>query len=147
MNYNGQTAYQMPQQPQYIYSGQGTQQRPVYQPASNWNNSINRIRPVSSIEEVRASAIDFDGSIFYFPDLANKKIYTKFINLDGTASINMYELKEIPVNNMNNNEVNTQNYITRQEFEDAINQLKFSLQQPPITQQQETRKETPLFNL
>jgi len=77
---------------------------------------------------VRASAIDFDGSIFYFPDLANKKIYTKFINLDGTASINMYELKEIPVNNMNNNEVNTQNYITRQEFEDAINQLKFSLQ-------------------
>lgn len=147
MNYNGQMAYQMPQQPQYIYSGQGTQQRPAYQPTSNWNNSINRIRPVSSIEEVRASAIDFDGSIFYFPDLANKKIYTKFINLDGTASINMYELKEIPVNNINNNEVNTQNYITRQEFEDTINQLKFSLQQPPITQQQETRKETPLFNL
>lgn len=77
---------------------------------------------------MRASAIDFDGSIFYFPDLANKKIYTKFINLDGTASINMYELKEIPVNNINNNEVNTQNYITRQEFEDTINQLKFSLQ-------------------
>jgi hypothetical protein len=54
------------------------------------------VRPVSSIEEVKASAIDFDGSVFYFPDLANKKIYTKFINLDGTASINMYELKEIP---------------------------------------------------
>ena len=51
----------------------------------------------SSIEEVRASAIDFDGSVFYFPDLANKKIYTKQINLDGTASINMYELKEMPI--------------------------------------------------
>ena len=58
-----------------------------------WNS---RIRPVSSIDEVKASVIDFDGSVFYFPDLANKKIYTKQINLDGTASLNMYELKEIP---------------------------------------------------
>lgn len=29
-------------------------------------------RPVSSIDEARASTIDFDGSVFYFPDLANK---------------------------------------------------------------------------
>ena len=42
-------------------------------------------RPVASIEEARASIIDFDGSIFYFPDLANKRIYTKQINMDGTA--------------------------------------------------------------
>jgi hypothetical protein len=53
----------------------------VYQP-NGWNN---RIRPVSSIEEVRAASIDFDGSVFYFSDLANKRIYTKQINLDGTA--------------------------------------------------------------
>ena len=52
-------------------------------------------RPVSSLEEVRAASIDFDGSIFYFPDLANKRIYTKQINMDGTAALNMYELKEI----------------------------------------------------
>ena len=51
-------------------------------------------RPVSSLEEVRATSIDFDGSIFYFPDLANKRIYTKQINIDGTATLNMYELKE-----------------------------------------------------
>ena len=57
---------------------------------------IPQIRPVSSIEEVRASSIDFDGSIFYFPDIANKKIYTKNVNIDGTVSINLYELKEIP---------------------------------------------------
>jgi hypothetical protein len=86
------------------------------------------VRPVSSIEEVKASAIDFDGSVFYFPDLANKKIYTKFINLDGTASINMYELKEIPTAQPLDNQFNSQNYITRQEFENAINQLKISLQ-------------------
>jgi hypothetical protein len=54
-------------------------------------------RPVASLEEARAMTIDFDGSIFYFPDLANKRIYTKQINVDGTASLNMYELKEIPV--------------------------------------------------
>jgi len=33
--------------------------------------------PVSSLEEARAMSIDFDGSVFFFPDLANKKIYTK----------------------------------------------------------------------
>jgi len=41
---------------------------------------------------VKASAIDFDGSIFYFPDLANQKIYTKQINMDGTATLNVYEI-------------------------------------------------------
>jgi hypothetical protein len=54
-------------------------------------------RPVASLEEARAMTIDFDGSVFYFPDLANKRIYTKQINVDGTASLNMYELKEIPI--------------------------------------------------
>jgi hypothetical protein len=54
-------------------------------------------RPVASIEEARASIIDFDGSIFYFPDLANKRIYTKQINMDGTALLCLYELREIPI--------------------------------------------------
>ena len=76
-------------------------------------------RPVASIEEARASIIDFDGSIFYFPDLANKRIYTKQINMDGTAVLNMYELKEIPVET---SPVNAQ-YVTREEFEAAIRAL------------------------
>ena len=59
--------------------------RPTYPNTAPYNN---RIRPVSSLEEVRASAIDFDGSVFYFPDAANKTIYTKQINLDGTALVN-----------------------------------------------------------
>ena len=76
-------------------------------------------RPVASIEEARASIIDFDGSIFYFPDLANKRIYTKQINMDGTAMLSMYELKEIPVEASNNNA----QYVTREEFEAAIRAL------------------------
>jgi hypothetical protein len=72
-------------------------------------------RPVSSVEEARAMPIDFDGSIFYFPDLANKRIYTKQINMDGTSTILMYELKEIPIE-----QPITDNYITRAEFENTI---------------------------
>ena len=72
-------------------------------------------RPVASIEEARASSIDFDGSVFFFPDLANRRIYTKQINLDGTASLNVYELKEIPIETNN-----TGNYITREEFENTL---------------------------
>lgn len=79
-------------------------------------------RPVSSIDEARAIPIDFDGSIFFFPDVANKRIYTKQINLDGTATLNMYELKEIPMTTASNN-----NYVTREEFEEVINKLQQSL--------------------
>lgn len=85
-------------------------------------------RPVSSLEEARAQSIDFDGSVFYFPDIANKRIYTKQINLDGTASMNMYELKEIPV--QTNNVVATADFITREEFEAAIAQLQASIIPP-----------------
>lgn len=87
-------------------------------------------RLVSSLEEARAASIDFDGSIFYFPDLANRRIYTKQINLDGTATINMYELKELP---MAMDAANTEMYITREEFDQAINKLRADLQQPKIT--------------
>ena len=73
-------------------------------------------RPVSSIEEVKATSIDFDGTVFYFPDLANQRIYTKQINMDGTSTLQLYELKEIPVEPIP--------YITRQEFEETINQLR-----------------------
>ena len=82
-------------------------------------------RPVSSIEEARASGIDFDGSVFYFPDLANKRIYTKQINLDGTASLSMYELKELPPTPIDGNA-----FITREEFNEAIETLRKQLFSP-----------------
>lgn len=83
-------------------------------------------RPVTSVDEVRATSIDFDGSVFFFPDLANKRIYTKQINMDGTAILNMYELKEIPISQSN---VPVGDFITRQEFEEALNMIKNSLLQ------------------
>ena len=95
-------------------------------------------RPVSSLEEARAAAIDFDGSVFFFPDLANKRIYTKQINLDGTASMNMYEYKEVPTEAFNSS-----NFVTRQEFDETLNDIKGALnmiaqqtqQQPKVEEQ------------
>lgn len=81
-------------------------------------------RLVSSLEEARATSIDFDGSVFYFPDLANKRIYTKQINMDGTATLSMYELRELPVVNEVQSTSSVNNYVTREEFEAAINQLR-----------------------
>ena len=83
-------------------------------------------RPVSSLDEARATSIDFDGSIFYFPDLANKRIYTKQVNADGTATLLMYEIAELPVGAP----TDSANFITRQEFEQALAQLKESLAVP-----------------
>lgn len=74
-------------------------------------------RPVASIEEAKAAPIDFDGSVSYFPDLANGKIYTKQINMDGTMSLYMYEIKEIP-------KEEPKEYITREEFQKVIESLK-----------------------
>lgn len=83
-------------------------------------------RLVSSLEEVRATPIDFDGSIFYFPDLANKRIYTKQINMDGTATLCMYELKEFPMeeNKMINNLPSFDQFVTRNEFERVLAELR-----------------------
>lgn len=91
-------------------------------------------RPVSSLEEARAAAIDFDGSVFFFPDLANKRIYTKQINLDGTASMNMYEYKEVPTEAFNSS-----NFVTRQEFDETLNDIKDALNM--IAQQTQQQKQ------
>ena len=90
-------------------------------------------RPVSSIDEVRATSIDFDGSIFFFPDLANKKIYTKQINMDGTSTLNVYELTSPPVEQAT--VLNSSMYITREEFDKAIQELNNKMA-PPIVKQE-----------
>jgi hypothetical protein len=82
-------------------------------------------RLVASLEEARATSIDFDGSVFYFPDLANKRIYTKQINIDGTASLYVYELKEIPVEKEESSFVpSIEKFVTREEFDRVLEQIK-----------------------
>lgn len=108
--------------PQNSYYYQQSPTQNVYSQLQNQMALGLKGRPVSSFEEARAITIDFDGSTFFFPDLANKRIYTKQINMDGTASLFVYELRETPLENNFNNT----NFITREEFEQAINELRAS---------------------
>ena len=122
--------YPYQQQPQQFY-------RPPQQIQYNWNQQpIPQVRPVSSIEEVKASQIDFDGSVFYFPDVANKKIYTKSINMDGTVNISMYELSQIKANQS----MDSSCYITREEFEQVINKMYQEMSQTTAQQQQKPQE-------
>ena len=123
----------------YPYQQQQLQQfyRPPQQVQYNWNQQpIPQVRPVSSIEEVKASQIDFDGSVFYFPDVANKKIYTKSINMDGTVNISMYELSQIKANQS----MDSSCYITREEFEQVINKMYQEMSQTTAQQQQKPQE-------
>lgn len=101
-----------------------------------------KCRPVSSIEEVRAAQVDLDGSLFVFPDIANQKIYTKQINPDGTASLNVYTLQiEEPKTEPR--------YITREELEKTLAAFKATLDQTEnkIAIQSQPTVSKPKFNL
>lgn len=115
-----------PQQTQQIQ--QIPQQQPYYQIPSYLRQAPTQMglkgRLVTSLEEARATSIDFDGSVFYFPDLANKRIYTKQINMDGTATLCVYELREIPVEKEDSVFVpSVEKFVTREEFERVLAQL------------------------
>lgn len=93
-------------------------------------------RLVSSFEEVRTAPIDFDGFPNIFPDYSNKCIYTKQVNLDGTISIQRYDLHTPPP------AAETPTFITKEEFDKAIAELRQSLIPPPAsaTKKDETVK-------
>ena len=112
----------------YNYYPQPTNQPPPYQPRAYQQAPLQPIglkgRLVSSFEEARASSIDFDGSVFYFPDLANRRIYTKQINIDGTASLCVYELREMPIQREDSAFApSVDKFVTREEFERVLAQL------------------------
>ena len=115
--------------PQQIPNQQVPQQQPQYQIPGYLRQAPPQVtlkgRLVSSLEEARATSIDFDGSVFYFPDLANKRIYTKQINMDGTASLYVYELRELPIENEASSLVpSVEKFVTREEFERVLAELR-----------------------
>lgn len=99
------------------------QQYPQFQqnPPQQMSSALKG-RPVSSIEEARASMIDLDGSVHYFIDKANSCIYTKQINLDGTATLDVYtkQIEQIP----QVSSLDTVEPIKREEFNSAIQNLQ-----------------------
>ena len=106
-----QRGYPYPQQSQYPQQ-MGQMNQPM-QPA------VLKGRAVTSYDEAKAAMIDLDGSIYIFPDINNRVIYTKQINLDGTASLNTYTLT--PIQNSPPQEPGSNDF--RQNLESAINPL------------------------
>ena len=117
--------------------------RPAYQNGAMAFSGLKG-RPVTSFEEARASMVDFDGSVFYFPDLANRRIYTKQINMDGTALMNVYEIREMPImQEQQGPNIDLQNFVTKDELNQAITQLREALSQAPQVQNPPVAKPTP----
>ena len=130
------------------YPQQQTQQQTYQQPFYRQAPPVNGLkgRPVASLDEVRATSIDFDGSVFYFPDLANKRIYTKQINIDGTASLYVYELKEIPVEKEASSFVpSVEKFVTREEFERVLAELRQKPTEPAAPAPQNQKVELMSF--
>lgn len=97
-----------------------------YQPSFNYRyeqpiQTGLKGRPVASIDEAKASMIDFDGSTFYFPDAAKKNIYAKRINIDGTSTLETYVLQEQP-------QVPEPQYVTMETFQETINAIMAKMQ-------------------
>ena len=65
-------------------------------------------RLVSSIEEVKATPVDMDGSETYFPHPASNSIFTKSIDMNGNPVVRRYVLdtsnnsKEVNINDLAN---------------------------------------------
>ena len=118
-NYN---YYPQQQSQQVMQQQQSLYQMPAYRQAPPQAGLKGRL--VTSLEEARATSIDFDGSVFYFPDLANKRIYTKQINMDGTATLCVYELREMPIQREDSAFApSVDKFVTREEFERVLAQL------------------------
>lgn len=76
---------------QYPQMGNSFPQQPPQQPQPP-AAPILKGRPVSNEEEANAAMIDFDGSLFVFPDKAHGKIYTKQLGLDGNIIFQRYSV-------------------------------------------------------
>ena len=101
--------------------------QPNMQMQQQQQQNIIKGRPVSGIEEARAAMIDLDGSLFVFTDIANKKIYTKQIQLDGSAEVKTYRLIEQPI--QENKEIEQSDYVLRSEFENALGNMNKQFKQ------------------
>lgn len=106
----------------------GTYQPNNYQMQNNQQMGTMQIlkgRPVSSYDEAKASMIDLDGSLFVFPDIANKRIYTKQIMLDGSAELKVYALQDGVGSDVKHENVEEkEGYVLKRDFDKAVGDLK-----------------------
>lgn len=116
------------QYPQYTggmgYTPQNSYQQPTQQTPSA--APIIKGRPVSNEEEANAAMIDFDGSLFIFPDKAHGKIYTKQLGLDGNIIFQRYSLDQ-PTASMEQprqEPIDLSGYAKQEDIEKMVTELK-----------------------
>ena len=83
-------------------------------------------RPVSNEQEANAAMIDFDGSLFIFPDKAHGKIYTKQLGLDGNIIFERYSIDqptEAAPMAAPTKQIDLSGYVKRSEVESLVNEL------------------------
>ena len=86
--------YAMPQQQMQMQPNQQMMQQQFQQmPQQSMMGLKGRL--VSSLDEVKASVVDMDGSETYFPHPASNSIFTKCIDMNGNAIIKHYILKDV----------------------------------------------------
>lgn len=95
-------------------------------PGMNYNQQqILKGRPVSNEEEANAAMIDFDGSLFVFPDKAHGKIYTKQLGLDGNIIFLKYSLDNAAAPSKEVTPVeSSKDYVTKSELSKSIEDMK-----------------------
>lgn len=108
----------------YGYNPYGTYipQRPMQQPIQQeqFNNIQQRTtlngKQVDSIEVVKATDVNFDGSCSYFPLTDGSAIITKQLQNDGTSKITIFK----PITEENEEK----RYITSEELEKSLKHIK-----------------------
>lgn len=85
-------------------------------------------RPVSNEEEANAAMIDFDGSLFVFPDNAHGKIYTKQLGLDGNIIFRKYSLEQgTTIESAAQPDIDLSGYVTTEALEKRLAEMKESI--------------------
>lgn len=118
-------AYQTPIQPNYLQQqiNPYLPQFPIQRYPQMENTNYLKGRPVTSIDEARVAQIDFDGTLNIFTDIANKRIYTKQINMDGTSSFNIYTLTAPEPEKPSIPAINLDEYVTKEELNTLLTQF------------------------
>lgn len=95
--FNNYTPYASYAGPSNITAMYQRQQMPMTSPQMPSQQPYLKGRVVTSVEEVRASQVDLDGSVTYFACPGEGRIYAKGIDMQGLPYILVYELQKVPM--------------------------------------------------
>ena len=119
--YNSPYSYQ-PVQPRNMQQAQinpqpNQNQQPLTQNLPQYNQSVLQGKSVDSIDVVKATDVNLDGSVCYFPLIDGSAIITKQLQQDGTSKMIVYR----PV--IDETEKKQPRYLTQEDLDGQIKNL------------------------